>query len=145
MPAMAGGRSTGLPPPDGCTILCAPPRRTTALTHKGSCHCGRIAFEVEGTPDSALACNCSICQRKGSLLWFVPRDQLRLLTPEDAMSTYTFNKHLIRHHFCPVCGIHPFGAGSDAKGNAMAAINLRCLEDFDLDAVPVTHFDGRSR
>ena len=72
-------------------------------------------------------------------------DKLRLLTPEDAMSTYTFNKHLIRHHFCPVCGIHPFGAGSDAKGNAMAAINLRCLEDFDLDAVPVTHFDGRSR
>ena len=115
------------------------------MTHKGSCHCGRIAFEVEGTPDSALACNCSICQRKGSLLWFVPRDQLRLLTPEDAMSTYTFNKHLIRHHFCPVCGIHPFGAGNDAKGNSMAAVNLRCLEDFDLDAVPVTHFDGRSR
>src|SRR5690349_7080688 len=43
------------------------------LMHKGSCHCGKIAFEVEGEIDSALACNCSICQRMGSLLWFVPR------------------------------------------------------------------------
>ena len=40
--------------------------------HKGSCHCGKVAFEVEGDIDSAMSCNCSICQRKGSLLWFVP-------------------------------------------------------------------------
>jgi hypothetical protein len=70
-------------------------------THTGSCHCGRIAFEVEGDIDSALACNCSICSRKGSLLWFVPRDKLKLKTPEDAASTYEFNKHVIKHRFCP--------------------------------------------
>ena len=114
------------------------------MKHKGSCHCGRIAFEVEGTPESALACNCSICQRKGSLLWFVPRDRLRLLTPEADMATYLFNKHTISHRFCPVCGIHPFGEGTDPKGNKMAAINIRCLEGIELDTVPVTHFDGRS-
>lgn len=114
-------------------------------THKGSCHCGRIAFEVEGEIDSGLACNCSICSRKGSLLWFVPREKLKLLTPESDMSTYTFNKHVIRHHFCPKCGIHPFGEGKDPKGNAMAAVNLRCVEGLDLDKVPVKHFDGRSR
>lgn len=112
--------------------------------HKGSCHCGRIAFEVEGEPTQALACNCSICQRKGSLLWFVPRQQLRLLSPVADLATYTFNKHQIKHRFCPVCGIHPFGEGSDPSGAAMAAINLRCLEDIDLAAIPVTHFDGRS-
>ena len=80
-----------------------------------------------------MACNCSICSRKGSLLWFVPRDKLRLLTPEEDASTYLFNKHVIKHRFCPVCGIHPFGEGVDPEGNAMAAVNLRCLEDFDLD------------
>ena len=69
------------------------------MKYKGSCHCGKIAFEVEGEIESALACNCSICQRKGSLLWFVPRTALQLLMPEDAMSTYTFNKHVIKHHF----------------------------------------------
>lgn len=114
------------------------------MNQRGSCHCGKVTFEVEGTPDSALSCNCSICRRKGSLLWFVPRDRLRVTAGEDALSTYTFNKHVIQHRFCPTCGIHPFGEGRDPKGNAMAAVNLRCLEDFDLESVPVKHFDGRS-
>ena len=114
------------------------------MKYQGSCHCGRVAFEATGEITGALACNCSICQRKGSLLWFVPRDAMRLLTPEDAAATYTFNEHVIKHRFCPVCGIHPYGEGVDQKGNAMAAINLRCVEDLDLSKVPVQHFDGRS-
>ena len=114
------------------------------MLHTGSCHCGRIRFEVEGEIDGALACNCSICQRKGSLLWFVSHDKLRLATPDEAASTYTFNKHVIRHRFCPVCGIHPYGEGVDPEGREIAAINIRCLEGIDITAVPVQHYDGRS-
>ena len=114
------------------------------MNYRGSCHCGRVAFEVEGDIKGAVACNCSICQRKGSLLWFVPRDALKLLTPEDAASTYTFNKHVIKHRFCPVCGMHPYGEGVDPKGSAIAAINIRCLENVDLAAIPVQHYDGRA-
>lgn len=114
-------------------------------TYKGSCHCGRIAFEVDGELQGALACNCSMCQRKGSLLWFVPRAQLRLQTPDDDhVGTYLFNKHVIRHRFCRTCGIHPYAEGVDPKGNAMGAINIRCLEGIDLETVPVQHFDGRA-
>ncbi|HEX3141414.1 MAG TPA: GFA family protein [Rhizobacter sp.] len=114
------------------------------MNYQGSCHCGKVAFEVEGVIDSAMACNCSMCQRKGSLLWFVPHDRLTLRTPDDAASTYLFNKHVIQHRFCANCGIHPYGEGTDPKGNRMAAINIRCLEGIDLAAIPVTHFDGRS-
>lgn len=114
------------------------------MNYTGSCHCGRIAFKVEGEIKGVLACNCSICQRKGSLLWFVPREHLRLSTPENAASQYTFNKHVITHWFCPVCGIHPYGEGTDPNGHAMAAINIRCVDDIDLDAYPVQHYDGRS-
>jgi len=114
------------------------------MKYKGSCHCGKVSFEVEGEIKSALACNCSICQRKGSLLWFVPRAALHLLSPDAAASSYTFNKHVIKHRFCPVCGMHPYGEGTDPKGNAMAAINIRCLEDIDLAAIPVNHYDGRA-
>ena len=57
---------------------------------------------------------------------------------------YLFNRHIIRHRFCPTCGIHPYGEGVDPKGNAMAAVNLRCIEGLDLEAIPVRHFDGRS-
>jgi hypothetical protein len=114
------------------------------MKHRGSCHCGQVAFDVTGDIDSALACNCSICSRKGSLLWFVPRDQMQLLTPEDAASSYTFNKHVIQHRFCANCGIHPYGEGTDPKGNRMAAINLRCIEGLDLKSVPVHEYDGKS-
>jgi hypothetical protein len=114
------------------------------MKYAGSCHCGKVAFEVEGNIDGALACNCSICQRKGSLLWFVPRAEFQLKTPDDEIASYTFNRHVIKHRFCPVCGIHTHGEGADPKGNAIAAVNIRCLEGIDLDAVPAQHYDGRS-
>jgi hypothetical protein len=114
-------------------------------THLGSCHCGRIRFEVDGLIDSALSCNCSICQRKGSLLWFVPRASMRLTTPEGDTARYTFNKHVIQHVFCPTCGIHPYGEGKAPDGSPMAAINIRCIEGIDLGSVPVHHYDGRSK
>lgn len=115
------------------------------MNYKGSCHCGQVAFEVEGEINGAISCNCSICRKKGALMWFVPRDSLHLLTPDENASTYLFHKHVIKHRFCPNCGIHPYGEGADAKGNRMAAVNLRCLEDIDLAAVPVTPYDGRSK
>lgn len=114
------------------------------MRYKGSCHCGRVAYEVEGDIGSVIECNCSICSRKGSLLWFVPREKLTLTTPEENASEYLFNKHLIHHRFCPTCGIHPYAVGTDPKGRAMAAINVRCLEGVDLGKLEVKHFDGRS-
>jgi hypothetical protein len=114
------------------------------MLYKGSCHCGHVAFQVEGTLAGAMSCNCSICQRKGSLMWFVPHGQLQLLTPDEHASTYAFNRHVIKHRFCPECGMHPYGEGVDAKGNAVAAINIRCLEGIELDKLSVTHFDGRA-
>ena len=114
------------------------------MKYKGGCHCGKITFEVEGELKGAMACNCSICSRKGSLLWFVPRDQLRVLTAEQDIATYTFNKHVIKHRFCQTCGIHPFGEGRDPQGHRIAAINIRCLEGVDLESVPIQRFDGRS-
>jgi hypothetical protein len=116
-----------------------------ANMHKGSCHCGRIAFEVEGEVTEAKECNCSHCSRKGYLLWFVPRDKFHLRTPEGNYSTYEFNKHVISHHFCPDCGCAPFATGTGPGGAAMAAVNVRCLEDIDLASVKRVFVDGRSR
>lgn len=114
------------------------------MTYSGSCHCGRIAFEVEGDLGEVMSCNCSICQRKGALMWFVPRASLRLKTTDEAAASYGFGKHRIRHRFCPTCGIHPYGEGTDPAGNAMAAVNVRCLDGIDVESLPVRHFDGRS-
>ena len=114
------------------------------MLYKGSCHCGHVAFEVEGTLAGAMACNCSMCQRKGILMWFVPREAMTLLTPPEKTSTYTFNKHVIKHRFCKHCGVLPFGEGTDGKGAAIAAINIRCLEDFEFEKVPLQHYNGKA-
>lgn len=113
------------------------------MKHRGSCHCGAIAFEAEGDIGEPMACNCSICQRKGSLLWFIAPDAFRLLTGTQGMNTYTFNKHAIQHRFCPTCGIHPFAEG-ELHGQKVVAVNVRCLEGIDLESLHVKHFDGRA-
>jgi hypothetical protein len=114
------------------------------MKYQGSCHCGQVVFEVDGELEKVADCNCSICSRMGSLHWFVPRECLVLLTSESAMKSYSFGARTIRHYFCPNCGIHPFGEGTDPQGNRMAAVNVRCLEGVDIDTLPVSHFDGRA-
>ena len=114
------------------------------MQYRGSCHCGKVAYEVEGEINEALSCNCSVCSRRGSLLWFTSRDKMKLLRGESELTNYTFNKHLIQHLFCKHCGIQSFAFGKDPKGNEMAAINIRCLEDFAFENVPVRKFNGKA-
>lgn len=114
------------------------------MKYQGGCHCGNITFEVEGEIESVLGCNCSICTKRGYLLWFTPLNQIVLKNPSPDTGTYTFNKHVIKHQFCSHCGCAPFSIGVDEKGNETAAVNVRCLESFDLSQVPVHHYDGRS-
>ena len=114
------------------------------MPYRGSCHCGRVAFEVRGDLTAAVACNCSICSRKGALLWAVPRDHLTLITPEDAIGEYTFNKRVIAHRFCKTCGIHPYAEDAGPKEDRMAYINVRCLEGVDPASLTIMDFDGRS-
>jgi hypothetical protein len=115
------------------------------MNYTGSCHCGNIRFSVEADIDQAIDCNCSHCSRKGYLLSFVSRDQLTVETPRIEPATYLFNTHKIQHRFCPVCGCAPFGEGADPAGRAMAAINIRCIENIDLAAVTRVPVDGRAR
>jgi hypothetical protein len=112
------------------------------MAQEGSCHCGRIAFTLEGEVGDVIDCNCSMCRRKGALLAAFPREALTLKTPEADMGTYKFNKHLIDHHFCLTCGISPFSEGKGRDGKAMTMVNVRCLPDVDLSGLRVIPYDG---
>ena len=112
--------------------------------HAGSCQCGAVAFEVDADLSAPTVCNCSRCRRLGSVLAFAPRDAFRLLRGEDALTEYTFNRHVIRHRFCRVCGIEPFAYGAMSDGTPMVAINLNCLDGVDARALPARAFDGAS-
>jgi hypothetical protein len=37
--------------------------RGDGMKYQGSCHCGNVAFEVEGEIGGVISCNGSICRR----------------------------------------------------------------------------------
>lgn len=106
----------------------------------GGCHCGRVRFEVDGAPEKLIFCNCSICHKKAYLHWIVPRDRFRLLSGAEDLATYTFNTGAAKHHFCRTCGVAPYYiARSDPDA---IDVNARCVDDLDLEALPLQTFDG---
>ena len=113
-------------------------------THTGGCQCGAVRYEVEAEIKDVIACNCSRCGRLGSLLAFVPVQNFKLLAGEKATTDYRFNKHVIHHLFCSTCGIESYARGTNPKGEAMIAINARCLDDIDLSSLTVKNFDGKA-
>ncbi|WP_230530665.1 GFA family protein [Microvirga roseola] len=110
--------------------------------HKGSCHCGAVAFEVETDLEQVIECNCSICRKKGYQLTFVPRSKLNVIRGEDNLATYTFNTHTVQHRFCATCGCAPFGEGKKPTREATAAVNIRCLDDIELSDIKTIPFNG---
>lgn len=114
-------------------------------TWQGGCHCGAVRYEVTMKLAGAITCNCSICSKTGTMLNFVPEEQFKLLSGEDSLTDYQFNRNIIHHLFCKRCGVRSFARGKGPDGKGTAAINVRCLDGVDLDAVPTKHFDGKSR
>jgi|SRR5580704_17881084 hypothetical protein len=116
---------------------------SNAKVHSGGCHCGKVRYEVKADLRSpVIACNCSMCGKKGTLLTFVPDADFKLLSGEDALTKYQFNKKVIDHLFCSTCGVSSFARGKKADGTAMTAINTRCLDDVDVQKLEIKHFDG---
>jgi hypothetical protein len=112
-------------------------------TYRGSCHCGAVTFEADLDPAQAGSCNCSICTKKGAVHQRVTQDRFRLLSGQDDLQLYQFNKKIARHQFCSHCGIHTFANPRSAPDQVV--INLRCLDEFDDFAqTPLNLIDGRN-
>jgi hypothetical protein len=120
-------------------------------TYCGSCHCGLVKFEVDAGIDHVRVCDCSICSMRGALIFRVPKENLRLLTPLDKLTTYQWGTRTATDCFCPVCGILPFRKPSAPTSEERAAgiepfdgwaINTRCLTDFDPSSVPIREING---
>ncbi|MFZ0486637.1 MAG: GFA family protein [Arenicellales bacterium] len=120
-------------------------------TFKGSCHCGQVRFEIEAEIDHVRSCDCSICRKRGALNHRIPKENLRLLTPWEDLVLYQWGSRTARDFFCPTCGILPFRRPSDPTPAEIRegtqpfdgwAVNVRCLEGVDLDAIPVKKIYG---
>lgn len=110
--------------------------------YEGGCHCGRIRFVVRGDLAAASVCNCSICTKKGIIHLIVPPEDFELVSGRDDLATYTFNTGTAKHHFCRVCGMHPFYVPRSDPDKL--DVNVRCLEGVDLATLRPASFDGRN-
>ena len=112
-------------------------------THKGNCHCGRVAFKIETHIQETFECNCSICTRKGILHLPVEDKNFKILKGEKHLSLYQFGENQASHWFCSYCGIHPFAR--PRTDPSRYTINLRCLESYDdiIKNITKKTFNGR--
>src|SRR6478609_4238166 len=113
------------------------------VTHSGGCHCGRVRFEVAAPAHITVsACNCSICTKAGYRHLLVPADRFRLLSGQDALTSYSFNTHAAKHMFCSVCGIKSFYVPRSHPDGF--SVNARCLDEGTLEITSIKQIDGRN-
>ena len=93
---------------------------------EGACHCGAVRFEASVDLSKVVECNCSHCEKKGFLLTFTEGKNFRLVSGEDALREYRFNKKRISHQFCTVCGVQPFARDGDPAPCMRHLVRVGC-------------------
>jgi len=110
----------------------------------GGCHCGAVRYDANVDLINVISCNCSICIKRGALFSFVPGHEFELKTGADHLADYQFAQKKIHHLFCSKCGVSSFARGVAPDGSEVIAINVRCLDDIDLDDLRPQPFDGKN-
>ena len=63
---------------------------------------------------------------------------------EGTLGAYAWGHKISTRHFCTNCGIHVFGRGHlDVLGGDYVSVNLNCLDEVDVNLLPIHHWDGR--
>jgi len=109
---------------------------------EGSCHCGAVRWRFDGTPESATACNCTVCRRYG-VLWAYDFEDERIRV-SGPTTVYAWGDRTIGFHFCAGCGCVAYwrALAARADGRRRIAVNLRLAEPQAVGAIPIDHFDG---
>jgi hypothetical protein len=110
---------------------------------QGGCHCKAVRFEAEVPREvEVLDCNCSICSAAGFKHMIVPHEHFRLLSGDEALTSYRFGTGAANHLFCRICGIKSF---YQPRSHPEAwSVNLNALDDPAVLRITVRFFDGRN-
>ena len=113
---------------------------------EGSCHCGAVRWRFDGMPDSATACNCTVCRRYGTLWAYgMAGEQIAV-----SGVTRTYVRGDVRDvvplafHFCPACGCVAYWRPEDSGGDdrRRMGVNLRLADPDVVAAIGLKHLDG---
>lgn len=107
---------------------------------EGSCHCGAVHWLFDGQPESATACNCTVCRRYAPLWAYGFEDErIRVWGP-----THRYVRgDSLGFHFCPACGCMVYWRalqpGPDARRRM--GVNLRLAEPQAVAEIAVRRVD----
>jgi hypothetical protein len=109
---------------------------------QGSCHCGSVTWQYAGTPESATACNCTVCRRYGSLMIYGYEGEG--VSMQGPTQSYVRGDRMIAFHFCPQCACVVGWRSIDVEeqGKRRMAVNVRLAEPETVAKIPIEHFDG---
>jgi hypothetical protein len=105
----------------------------------GSCLCGGVRFQVEGTPVVVAHCHCSRCRKisgtDGLPSLAVPVEQLRILAGEELIGTWFPGPEPRGKAFCTQCGSSLFSGWPEGP---FVAVRIGAL-DADPGVRPTHH------
>jgi hypothetical protein len=122
------------------------------MTVTGSCHCGKIAFEIDGEiPPKLTRCTCSFCAKRGHLYAYYEPQQFKLTAPAAEDAVYRWQTKMVAHHFCSACGCGTYSDSPDFQRDGTwdgktrrIGVNARLFDDFDAAEAPVQVIDGKN-
>jgi len=97
-------------------------------------------LSFEGTPESATACNCTVCRRYG-VLWAHDFEDERIRV-SDPTRVYAWGDRTLGFHFCADCGCVAHWRAIAPREDGRRAVNLRLAEPEAVGAIVIDHFDG---
>ena len=123
-------------------------------THKGSCHCGAVAFTAPlDLSEGIRKCNCSYCFKTGYRKVFSYGDALAVTKGENAIGHYVADPSSwppghIAHSFCKNCGTQLFSRSYldfEPFDGWFYAVNVSTLDDVtaaEFNGAPIVYEDG---
>ena len=77
-------------------------------TYIGSCHCGKVRFEVDMNLDHVRVCDCTVCKKRGALNHRVEEKDIQIFTPLDELIQYKWHTMRATDYICPVTTVPTF-------------------------------------
>ncbi|EPE28171.1 Mss4-like protein [Glarea lozoyensis ATCC 20868] len=116
----------------------------STYTYSGSCHCRSVNFTFKFpmplTSTLVTNCNCTLCTKNGTLNICRLKKDISI-QGEEKLASYVRSDTGCVHLFCSGCGSSMF---TTRDGDLEMYMNVRMVDDVDLEALRYRKHDGRS-
>jgi len=121
------------------------------MSIRGSCHCGKSTFRIDGEiPAQLTRCTCTFCAKRGWLIAYFEPGQFHPTTLPADDAIYRWHTRQVAHHFCVHCGCATFSDspafepdGQWDGSSRRVGVNARLFDDFDAAVAAINVIDGK--